>query len=106
MPFRVDWDSAFATGDALVDAQHQALLAQCNRLADCCGPVPDDAAFDAAFDELKRMAREHFAADPEADDEEFDWLVDEIATTAHFDRLELQRFVAGWWLGHVRGSAG
>jgi hypothetical protein len=37
--------------------------------------------------------------------DEFEYLADEIATTANFDRLELQRFAALWCLGHVRGSA-
>ena len=38
--------------------------------------------------------------------EEFDYLVDEIVTTENFDRLELQRFLALWCLGHIAGSAG
>lgn len=121
MPCRTPWDPDFDAGHALIDAQHRALLAQCERLADHCGGAgpADDAAFDAGFEQLKRLAREHFEAeaalleaqgDPDAEGhriecEEFGYLADEIATTAHFDRLELQRFVAFWCLGHVRSSA-
>lgn len=101
------------------DAQHAALLAQCNALANrYCGGAADDAAFDAAFDQLKVLAREHFEAeaallaaggDPDLEGhrdelDEFEYVVSEIATTANFDRLELQRFAALWCLGHVRGS--
>lgn len=103
MPQRVEWEEGLATGVALVDRQHQALLALCNELADACGR--DDEAFDATFGRLRALAHDHFDAEGEPEDrEEFDFLVDEIATPEHFDRLELQRFLALWWLGHVRGS--
>lgn len=123
MPLRVPWDAADDVGDAAIDAQHQALLAQCNGLADLC-EAGDGAqatqAFDAAYAQLKTLAREHFATesarladagyagldDHQADCEEFEYLADEIATTANFDRLELQRFVALWWVGHIKGTAG
>ena len=32
-------------------------------------------------------------------------LAADIATTENFDRLELQRFVTLWWVGHIAGSA-
>ena len=38
--------------------------------------------------------------------DEFEYLAGEIATTENFDRLELQRFLALWCLGHIKGSAG
>ena len=126
MPLRVPWDPADDIGDAAIDAQHQALLAQCNRLADLC--EADDGAnakqaFDEAYAQLKALAHQHFETetarlaeagdaghagleDHQAECEEFDYLADEIATTANFDRLELQRFVALWWVGHVKGTAG
>jgi len=115
MPQRVDWDPAFATGNEIIDRQHRALLAQCGRLAALCRGDAEAAAFGQAFEHLKALAREHFdveaalrAADataaPEAlrtEREEFEYLSNEVATTANFDRVEVQRFVALWWLGHV-----
>lgn len=50
----------------------------------------------------------HVHADPEdgvAECEEFEYLADEIATTANLDRLELQRFLTLWCVGHVKASA-
>lgn len=119
MPCLTPWDPGFAVGHPLIDDQHRALLAQCETLAGLCGHNADPAAFDAAFSRLKALTREHFAAevavlvergDTDTEDmalecDEFEYLADEIATTANFDRLELQRFAALWCLGHVRGSA-
>jgi hemerythrin len=121
-PSRVTWEPDFAVGHALIDAQHQRLLAQCNLLADLCpGDDGQDAGprFDQAFDSLKTLALEHFETeasvlaasghagieDHRADCEEFEYLADEIATTENFDRPELQRFLALWCLGHVTASA-
>ena len=72
-----------------------------------------------AFERLRALAREHFATeaallaerghadldDHAAECEEFDYLVDEIVTTDNFSRLELQRFLALWCLGHISGAA-
>lgn len=116
MPVHAPWEPAFETGHEVVDAQHRDLLGRCERLANTCG---DGARFDEAFEQLKAAVREHLLAeaallaslgDPDAgalDDEhdEFDDLAAEILTTANFDRLELQRFVAVWCLGHVAASA-
>jgi hemerythrin-like metal-binding protein len=119
MPTRVPWEPNFSVGHEAIDAQHQALLSQCNRLADLCtGGEDADRQFDQAFEQLRALARAHFAAEaallaerehPDVDDhaaecEEFDYLVDEIVTTDNFDRLELQRFLALWCLGHISGS--
>lgn len=121
MPTRVPWDPGFIVGHELIDAQHQALLSQCNLLADHCRDGQGDEAdqqFDRAFERLRVMAREHFEAeavllagrgyadleDHQIDCDEFEYLADEIVTTEHFDRLELQRFLALWWLGHITGS--
>lgn len=122
-PIHVPWEADFQVGHAGIDSQHRALLAQCSLLAERC-PGPDGAgstaAFDQAYAELRSLAQAHFDAeaallaaaghpqleDHLADCEEFGYLADEIATTDHFSRLELQRFLALWWLGHVRGSAG
>ena len=37
--------------------------------------------------------------------EEFEVLFDEILSTEHFDRLERQRFLALWCVGHILESA-
>ncbi len=122
MPNRVAWEAGLAAGHELIDAQHQSLFDQCNRLADLCTAGEEQVSlrqFDQAFDRLKVLAREHFEteaallsgsshADPEdaiAECEEFEYLADEIATTANFDKLELQRFLASWCVGHVTASA-
>lgn len=118
LPLHTAWDAAYDTGHAPIDAQHRALLAQCNRLADLCGgDEAADAEFDQCVDRLKAMAREHFAAetsllagstalDEHLDEcEEFEYLASEVATPGHFDRLELQRFLALWCVGHIAGWA-
>ena len=121
MPIRVEWSPAYRTGDESIDTQHQGLLAQCNVLADLCEAPADEAGaarFDAAYQQLKALARTHFDAelaqmaregDPELDDhraecEEFEYLAGDIATAENFDRLELQRFIALWCLGHVKAA--
>lgn len=115
-PGRVAWSDEFASGHAAIDAQHRELLALCDALADLC-EAADAPRFDAAFRQFQSAVRRHFEAeaalladdaardDHAAEAEEFVYLADEIATTAHFDRLELQRFVAVWCLGHVTASA-
>ena len=120
MPIQVPWEADFAVGHALIDAQHQRLLALSNALAQYCGDGADaERSFGQAFDEIKALARAHFetesallsaAAYPELEDhafecDEFKYLADEIATAENFDPLELQRFLALWWLGHVKGAA-
>lgn len=120
MSNRVQWDPAFDVGHDAMDAQHRQLLDQCNQLADLCAAADgDDAKFRQTFDRLMTMAREHFAAEeallvaaayPELDDyrceiEEYEFLAAEIATTENFDPIELQRFLALWWVGHVMGAA-
>ena len=123
MANRVDWNPRHSVGDATLDAQHQEILARCSALGDClAGPDTDaeaDLRFDQAFEELMALARAHFTADetlPAAqaypdlpawrnEIEEFDYLADEIVTTANFDRQELQTFLCLWWAGHVAGTA-
>lgn len=122
MPQRVPWEAAFSCGHDIVDDEHRALLAQCDRLADLCQPGAGearDARFDDAFVHLQQLARQHFESEaallasqgsPELEDhrfecDEFEYLVSEIVSTDHFDRLELQRFLTQWCLGHVLDSA-
>ncbi len=118
MPNRMQWEPRHSVGNADLDAQHQAILARCNALADCLDEA-SDRRFDETFQELMALAREHFAAEeallvrcgyPELEDyrserEEFDYLSAEIATTENFDRSELQTFLALWWAGHILGAA-
>ncbi|MBL0085437.1 MAG: hypothetical protein IPP44_01790 [Ideonella sp.] len=128
MPIRVPWEPDFSVGHELIDAQHQGLLSQCSLLADHCladhclaeAGERSDRSFDQDFDRLKALAREHFETeaallarcgcadleDHRIECDEFEYLAGEIATTENFDRLELQRFLALWCLGHIKGSAG
>ncbi|EHR69551.1 hemerythrin [Burkholderiales bacterium JOSHI_001] len=121
MPNRAAWEPDHQVGHTTIDTQHQGLLDQCNVLADLC--AADDGAhwhpsFDAAFERLKALAREHFETeatllagdaqrleDHRSECEEFDYLVGEIVTADNFSRLELQRFLTLWCVGHVAGSA-
>ena len=122
MPHHTPWKSEYRVGHASIDAQHEALLAQCERLGACCRVADEaerDRLFDEAFARLEALAHQHFEAEcamlaergwadleaHRADCEEVDFLVDEVATTENFDRLELQRFIALWCIGHVAGTA-
>ncbi len=122
MPNRVLWEPDFSVGHERIDAQHQALLAQCRLLADHCEGSDAQAAgplFDRAFEQLKVLASEHFKTEAELlaacaypgledhqfEFEEFVYLADEIATAENFDRLELQRFLTLWFVGHITGTA-
>ncbi len=65
------------------------------------------------------LVREHFSAEkahlslfdyPAMDEQqseydEFDYLANEIITTGNFERVELQRFLVLWWVGHLTDSA-
>ena len=121
-PIRAPWNPGFATQHGLIDAQHQTLLAECDRMAEWCAPATGEAGraqFDQAFARLKALVAAHFEAEAtalaehccaELDDhrdehEEFEYLAGEIATVENFDRLELQRFLALWCIGHVTGSS-
>ncbi len=122
MPSRTPWDPAFSAGQTLIDAQHRALLDQCNLLAELCPGQADPEAelpFDQALEDLKARVREHFASeaallapagedaieDHRIDGDEFEYLVEQIVTTENFSRLELQRFLALWCVGHITESA-
>lgn len=122
-PNRVQWGLHFAVGHEILDEQHRQLLAQCNVLADLCAPdggnSSADPEFRQVFERTMAMAHEHFAAEeallvarayPEIEDyrceiEEFEYLAAEIATTENFDKIELQRFLALWWVGHILDAA-
>jgi hemerythrin-like metal-binding protein len=119
---RAAWEVDFSTGHELIDAQHQGLLTQCNLLADLCESADADEAaraFDLAYEQLKSLAREHFQAEaallassgyPELEDhqfecDEFDYLAAEIVTAENFSRVELQRFLTLWCVGHMSEAA-
>ncbi len=121
-PIRAPWQPGFVTRHGLLDAQHQALLAECDGMVELCASAKGDegrAQFDQAFARLKALVKAHFEAEAtalaergcaELDDhrdehEEFEYLAGEIATVENFDRLELQRFLALWCIGHVTGSS-
>ncbi|MDR2238916.1 MAG: hemerythrin family protein [Zoogloeaceae bacterium] len=121
MPQRINWEPGNSVGNATLDAQHQALLARCNLLADCLaiGGAAGERRFDEAFAELLALARQHFSTEETLlaqsghagldvyRDEcaEFDYLADDIITTENFDRDELQTFLALWWTGHILDAA-
>ncbi|NWG32007.1 MAG: hemerythrin domain-containing protein [Rhodocyclaceae bacterium] len=119
MANRLSWDDRYSIGHESLDAQHRHFFELCNAMADCLVEETAAERFDRLFAELMEKAREHFMAEeallaacgyPELDDqrseqEEFAYLVNEIATTENFDRNELQTFLALWWAGHVRGAA-
>lgn len=121
MPNRVQWNSSYSMGHELLDTQHRHLLAQCNALADCLADPGQegDLKFRAIFDALMIQAGEHFAAEtallaqcgyPQLEEQqnehdEFDYLANDIITTENFEKIELQRFLALWWVGHIVGSS-
>lgn len=122
MPAHTAWDPAYEIGHAGLDAQHRDLLAQCQALAEASaaedtGPVRQ--RFDQALATLRGLAATHFQTElellaqrgyPELEEhrfecEEFDYLCEEVGTTQHFDRGELQRFLTLWFVGHIAGPA-
>ena len=118
-PMRLTWEPGLDSGHPTIDLQHRSLLDACNELAGLCSGSERPAHFDRALSELKARLRMHLeaeaqllaAGDPAAHEdllaerEDFEALAEEIATTEHFDRLELQPFLALWCQGHVRASA-
>ena len=120
MPNRVQWNPGFAAGNETLDRQHRNILAQCLAMADhVVDTSPEsDLKFQELFTGLTALAREHFASEadllarcacPTLDEhrneiEEFEYLAADVATTENFDKLELQRFLALWWVGHILDS--
>jgi hemerythrin len=120
MPNRVQWNSGYGMGNEILDAQHRHILDQCNALADCIADADpeSDLKFDGIFKQLMAQAGEHFATEkvlltqcayPQLEDhtnehDEFDYLANEIITTENFEKVELQRFLSLWWIGHIVGS--
>jgi len=120
LPNRVQWDPRYEAGNEILDNQHRNILAQCNALADHAAGTDQesDLKFQEVFNELTALAREHFSSEADLlarcacptleehknESDEFDYLAADIATTENFDKLELQRFLALWWVGHIMDS--
>ena len=121
MSNRVQWDPRFSVGNEIIDGQHRTILAHCHALADCLADTSEEGnrQFRKVFDELKSLAREHFATEAallarnayplldehRSEQEEFDYLEAEIITTENFDKDELQTFLSLWWSGHIASCA-
>ncbi|MDD5295947.1 MAG: bacteriohemerythrin [Rhodocyclaceae bacterium] len=120
MPNQVQWNPRYSTGNEILDDQHQAILAQCNILADFTADSgqANDLQFRKIFNELMTLVREHFAAEEtllahygypmleehQHQHDEFEYLAADIVTTDHFEKAELQEFLALWWVGHIMDS--
>jgi hemerythrin-like metal-binding protein len=120
MPNRVPWNAGYCVGNETLDAQHRAILDQCNFLADCivAADPENDLKFDRSLQQLMALAGEHFSTEaalltqcayPQLEEhknehDEFDYLANEIITTKNFEKVELQRFLSLWWLGHIVGT--
>jgi hemerythrin-like metal-binding protein len=120
VPNRVQWNPRYSVGNETLDNQHRNILAQCNVMADHVIDTSQKSnlKFQQVFDELTTLAREHFASEQDVltrcacptldeykyESDEFEYLAADIATTENFDKLELQRFVALWWVGHIMDS--
>lgn len=120
MPNQVQWNPRYSVGNEILDDQHQEILVQCNALADHVVDVgpESDLKFHTIFNELTTRAREHFLSEEDLltrcacstldeyrnECDEFEYLVAEIVTTNNFDKLELQKFLIFWWVGHILDS--
>lgn len=121
MPNRVQWNPRYSVGNETLDDQHRNILVQCNDLADYVADddPASDLKFHAIFNELTTRAREHFLSEEEllargacptlekhrSECEELEYLAAEVITTDNFDKLELQKFLIFWWVGHILDSA-
>ena len=121
MPNRIQWNPDYSVGSEALDSQHQAILAQCNALADCMADASPESnqKFNDTFAALMAQARQHFATEEallaqfgypmleeqQNEHDEFDYLTNEIITTENFEPIELQRFLTLWWTGHIVGTS-
>ena len=120
MPNRVQWNPDYSMGNQTLDRQHQDILAQCNNLADCLSDASPEGEqkFKTVFDALMAQAGVHFSTEEtlltqcgyplleehQNEHDEFNYLANDIITTENFENIELQRFLALWWIGHIVGS--
>lgn len=120
MPSRVQWNPGYSVDNEILDGQHRNILAQCNILADCLTDADQDCdqKFHNVFNELMSQARAHFSTEEalltewgyplleehQNEHDEFEYLAADIMTTENFEKIELQRFLALWWVGHIVGS--
>lgn len=120
MPNRMQWNLGYSIGHETLDRQHQDILAQCNALADCLADAgqENDQKFETIFNQLMARAGEHFSTEEalfaqfgypmleehQNEHDEFNYLTNDIITTNNFEKIELQRFLALWWVGHIVGT--
>lgn len=111
----VPWNCEYAVGHDVIDAQHQQILSRCSALADCVVENQDQSNlnFRDALGALVALAAEHFMteaallgldahlAELANERDEFEYLVQDITITDHFDIPEIQRFLSLWWVGHI-----
>lgn len=57
------WDSNFATGIAVIDAQHQQLVALLNRLVTHLAFQSDAPTLNSVFDQLRDYVEVHFTTE-------------------------------------------
>lgn len=120
MPNRVHWVPDYSIGNETLDSQHSNILTQCIALANCIADAgqASDRKFHSILNELVAQGGEHFSTEEtlltqcaypmleehQNERDEFDYLAKEIITTENFERIELQRFLTLWWVGHIVGS--
>ena len=89
-------------------------------MADCIADAgqASDRKFHSILNELVAQGGEHFSTEetlltqcayPMLDEhqnerDEFAYLAKAIITTENFERIELQRFLTLWWVGHIVSS--
>lgn len=120
MPVIVEWNDSFSVGDAMLDQQHQKLLALCNEMAEHVGgtsPV-SRTRFHDILNEMALYARQHFQAEEallkkvaysdlqaqehehQAYDEQIaDWSFD--ATMGTLNMQDTHAFLSNWWKDHI-----
>jgi hemerythrin len=120
MTINIQWDPSYSVGNALLDRQHQKLLALSNELEDCVVAARQMAffRFHGILHELAQYAREHFRTEEQMlrrcawsdlaghmrDHEAFeqqiaDWSF--AATMGTLNILDVQRYIAQWWKHHI-----
>lgn len=120
MPNRLQWSPDYALGHETPDRQHQNILALCNALSDCISTAAPESHLTSqqTFQTFMTQAAEHFTTEAalltqsarplleehQNEHDEFDFLASEIITTQNSEPVELQRFLALWWVGHIVGS--
>ena len=120
---KISWDSSYSVGNAILDQQHQQLLAICAELADC---LADDSRrgreqFHSILHDLSIYADTHFCTEEtllsqcayplldeqKAEHDEYRNQLCELlfsATEGDINKVGLQRYLNEWWLHHILES--